>query len=383
MKNILYLILVFLISCSNNTQTENETTNEKSNRTSKSGSSVMDFSFDETTRYSSFAPVKLPNTVYGFNSDREAVEALDRIMKYTGLPANFEIFAADVPNACAVIQCPDGGNCLRYLLYNQEFMIRVKDATRTDWSAISILAHEIGHHLSGHTLEAGGSRPKIELEADKFSGYILRKMNATLDQALAAMKALASDEGSSTHPPKHSRLAAITNGWKEADDEIQELLSGNNNHDNNSGNNIARVISIIASSTLEPSKHNNYYYSNLIDNDLSSPWVEGVQGYGINEWIKIELSDKIEVKGLKIVNGYNLNRNDRTGDRYNKNSRVKKAKLVFSNGQSQMIDLIDTRQEQLINIEPVITESIKFIIIDVYPGSKWDDTCLSEIKVMF
>ncbi len=153
-------------------------------------------------------------------------------MKYTGLPANFEILAADVPNACAVIQCPNNNDCSRYLLYNQEFIIRVKNATNTDWSAISILVHEIGHHLSGHTLEAGGSRPKIELEADKFSRYILRKMNASLEESLVAIRTLASEEGSSTHPPKHSRLAAITNGWKQADDEILELLGKNNNSSN-------------------------------------------------------------------------------------------------------------------------------------------------------
>ena len=28
------------------------------------------------------------------------------------------------------------------------------------------VAHEIGHHLQGHTIQRGGSRPPIELEAD-------------------------------------------------------------------------------------------------------------------------------------------------------------------------------------------------------------------------
>ena len=37
--------------------------------------------------------------------------------------------------------------------------------------------------IIAHTLERGGSRPEIELEADEFSGFVLRKMGATLPQA--------------------------------------------------------------------------------------------------------------------------------------------------------------------------------------------------------
>jgi hypothetical protein len=151
--------------------------------------------------------------VYSFESDLEAEGAVRRVMKHTGLPANFELRAADIANAEARTL-----GSTRYILYNQLFMHRVKQQTNTDWAAISILAHEIGHHLSGHTLDGQGSRPPKELEADKFSGFVLSKMGASLEQSLAAMKAIASDYGSSTHPPKSARLAAITNGWQAARD---------------------------------------------------------------------------------------------------------------------------------------------------------------------
>ncbi len=149
--------------------------------------------------------------IYGFASDSEAESAIERIMRFTGLPQNFTIKAANVPNAAAVIR-----DNKRLILYNQTFMERVKERTNTDWAAISILAHEIGHHLSGHTLEPGGSRPETELQADKFSGYILFKMGATLDQSQKAMDTMAGEGGSETHPPKSARLAAVANGWVEA-----------------------------------------------------------------------------------------------------------------------------------------------------------------------
>lgn len=149
--------------------------------------------------------------LYGFASDTEADDAMRRIMRYTGLPANFTIKAANVPNAAAVLYQEK-----RFILYNQYFMLRIKDETKTDWAAFSILAHEIGHHLSGHTLDNQGSRPDKELEADRFSGFILYKMGATLEEARIAMEALAVETGTPTHPPKSARLAAVTNGWLEA-----------------------------------------------------------------------------------------------------------------------------------------------------------------------
>lgn len=114
--------------------------------------------------------------IFGFESDKEANEAVQKIVTYTGLQPNFLVKAANVPNAMAVIQ----GN-QRLILYSQEFMMRVRKSTSTDWAAISIMAHEIGHHLQGHTLLAGGSRPSIELEADKYSGFVLYNMGATID----------------------------------------------------------------------------------------------------------------------------------------------------------------------------------------------------------
>jgi len=153
--------------------------------------------------------------LYSFDSDDQAKEFVARIMKFTGLPQNFEIKAANVSNASAVIE-----GDTRLILYNQSYIQDVMKKTNTSWSAISIMAHEIGHHLSGHTLsQLGGSRPDKELEADKFSGHVLFQMGATLEQARAAMESLADKPPSPNYPPKSARLAAIYNGWTSAKDE--------------------------------------------------------------------------------------------------------------------------------------------------------------------
>lgn len=149
----------------------------------------------------------------------EAIEVVNWIMNYTGVPPNFIVQAGNVDNAVATLVIIDSV-LTRAILYNPVFMQSVRIETTTDWAPISILAHEIGHHLCGHTLITGGSH-KVELEADEFSGFILFRMGASLAEAQATMKAIASNIPSLTHPGKQTRLAAIKKGWLKAQNQIK------------------------------------------------------------------------------------------------------------------------------------------------------------------
>ncbi|MBF9221065.1 M48 family metalloprotease [Hymenobacter ruricola] len=143
-------------------------------------------------------------------------DVIREITDAVGLKARFELRATrDVDNAAAVVY-----NGKRFLLYNPDFLNAVNRAGHTDWAGISILAHEMGHHLNGHTLRAGGSQPADELEADEFSGFVLRKLGASLAQAQAAMATVPDDGGSDTHPGRAPRLLAIGQGWERANGQI-------------------------------------------------------------------------------------------------------------------------------------------------------------------
>ncbi|MEZ0609699.1 M48 family metalloprotease [Fibrella sp. WM1] len=146
-------------------------------------------------------------------SNRHAEKVVDRILRPIGLMRNFKI-----------MECPETRNCFaavmngqRFILYDGVFMQQLEDETETDWSAVSIMAHEIGHHLQGHTLNSGGSSHQKELEADRFSGFVLHQLGATLNEATVAIRTIGSYSASSSHPGRTSRLDAITKGWTEAD----------------------------------------------------------------------------------------------------------------------------------------------------------------------
>ena len=149
---------------------------------------------------------------FSFRSKEVAEKAVDEIVRRSGLKRNFY-----------VMECPNTDNCFaaiqgqtRLIVYDGSFMKKANDLSKSDWGALSILAHEIGHHLQGHTIVEGGSDPVKELEADEFSGFVMYQMGASLKDAQAAINKLTSDYDGGTHPARPKRLAAIKKGYENA-----------------------------------------------------------------------------------------------------------------------------------------------------------------------
>lgn len=123
----------------------------------------------------------------------------------------------------------------RWIIYDNTFLEDIDAYSATKWASISVLAHEMGHHYYNHVISGQGSTPPKEIEADAFSGYVMQKLGANLNESLAAMNAIATDQASSSHPGKKDRLAAITRGWNAAKAEVPGNTSGNGS--GNQGNN--------------------------------------------------------------------------------------------------------------------------------------------------
>ena len=205
-----------------------------------------------------------------FSSNSEAERIIDKILLPTGLKRNFIIQQSnEVANAAAIVH---GQN--RYILYNNDFMKMVDNSTKTDWASVSILAHETGHHLNGHTLQAGGSRPDIELEADDFSGFVLYKLGASLQDAQKAMSTLASEQASSTHPGKFQRLQAIQKGWSRAASQSSNTTTSSSTSTNTSSN-------TSSSSTLE----SNIEFKGNIKSAINSKFHKWANRWSVDRYI--------------------------------------------------------------------------------------------------
>ncbi len=159
----------------------------------------------------SFIGTVMSGLFEGVPADTETEADLEKIMDFTGLPAHFSVWNSDsVSNACAFIDGLENG---RFIVYNKDFFDSVRQLTNTNWSVLSILAHEVAHHLSGHTLMNNSNGRINELEADRFSGFILSKMGATKEQALVAMELFGDERETESHPARNNRMEAILDGW--------------------------------------------------------------------------------------------------------------------------------------------------------------------------
>lgn len=154
----------------------------------------------------------------GPDAPADCRDMVTQVMEFSGLPQNFDVIEAEVPNAAAAILVDQENLPHRVIGFNPDFIKEANQAANgNSWAAVSIMAHEIGHHLAGHTIQPGGSQPPIELEADKYSGFVLYKMGASLDDSLAAIRALVPEgPDGPTHPGQGKRVSAITEGWMQA-----------------------------------------------------------------------------------------------------------------------------------------------------------------------
>jgi hypothetical protein len=151
------------------------------------------------------------------NPNQREINEIENILAYSGIPMNFEVYSANIDNAVATII-----NNKRYIIYDPNLLRIIDKNSNSYWSSMSILAHEIGHHLSGHTMKNDINNHKRELEADKYSGFILYKMGATLEQAIYTISMLGTETDSESHPSKFKRIKSITSGWIEASKQLSK-----------------------------------------------------------------------------------------------------------------------------------------------------------------
>ena len=201
-------------------------------------------------------------------------------------------------------------------------------------------------------------------------------------------------------------------GYSEACEDMWSIVCGDDWTDE--GYNIQKLDKQIpfcnVSSALSPQKNNNYNHTSISDLSYATAWVEGVKGDGIGETIEFNFpAQHPRITAIKIANGYIK---DKTT--WKNNSRVKQLKVCVNNKEFVILNLKDVYAEQIFEIPTIgyeITyrgvtkdgksyykyrdekgnqfksynkeiesgDTIRFEIISVYKGDKYDDTAITEI----
>ena len=198
--------------------------------------------------------------IFGANMDSLFIVPSDNdsyvatLMEAIGLPENFEVAECQeywcLENAFAALDDQTG---VRYIVYDKEWLGEL-NSDNAEAGPYSVLAHEIGHHLSGHTLaldeiehneslrfcdpQSQDYDRKVcdlnfmndylyylkksreqELEADRFAGYIGNLIGFTLDDIENTFRGFTHDydDQMSTHPSLSKRLVAAAEGYAKAE----------------------------------------------------------------------------------------------------------------------------------------------------------------------
>jgi len=145
--------------------------------------------------------------------------------------------------------------------------------------------------------------------------------------------------------------------------------------------NLTPFATATASSFLPTDQGGQYQPWMAVDGLLETAWAEGVAGPGTGEWILLTFPGTIDVHSVRVDVGY-----DRDAGIFAKNNRVKRATFVFSSGEQVQLDFSDARGRQEISLvrapgPNIETTYVQVVIDEVYPGTRYDDTCLAEIEV--
>lgn len=167
-------------------------------------------------------------------------------------------------------------------------------------------------------------------------------------------------------------------GGSQADSPDREASrdeSDASDESSSSAGSIPVITGVSATSTLY---EKNYDHSpeNICDGKLTTAWVEGVSGYGVNESITLRLPSGTLVSSMTINAGY-----QKSASLYAKNCRPQEITVIFSDGSSRSFVLKDVNAAQTLSLGQVVTDSVTVRIDSVYSGTKYQDTCISEISL--
>jgi hypothetical protein len=134
-----------------------------------------------------------------------------------------------------------------------------------------------------------------------------------------------------------------------------------------------------ASSTLPTDQYADYGAQNLIDGNVTTCWAEGASGLGIRESVTLSGDERQTFSAVSIANGY-----QKSESLYYKNPRATRLGVSVDGKKVMDVDLPDNEFGSITRFElpePVDGNSITFTIEAATPGSKYEDTSISEITV--
>lgn len=135
-------------------------------------------------------------------------QVIESIEDSFDIAVDFDVLIlVDEDNAYATV-----ANGRKVVAADVHFLEHLNSIVGTDWAAIQVLAHEVGHHIAGFHAD----RHRSELHADYWSGQALQRLGSSEESATAAILRIGTAGDTSSHPNKYDRAEYIKRGWRDA-----------------------------------------------------------------------------------------------------------------------------------------------------------------------
>lgn len=177
-------------------------------------------------------------------------------------------------------------------------------------------------------------------------------------------------------PKEQAELDILLDKYGEVVESVWDVIDGGCSWYCGGGNYLVK-----ASSSLHSDKGISYQAQSANDLSYKTAWVEGKADAGIGEYLEYYFKNRSpRITTIIISNGYM-----KSETTWKNNNRVKKLKL-YANGKTiGILNLEDSRTDQAFEVGTLGHNNdgsdliLKFEILEVYKGDKYNDTAITEI----
>ncbi|MDX1657563.1 MAG: zinc ribbon domain-containing protein [Nitriliruptorales bacterium] len=138
------------------------------------------------------------------------------------------------------------------------------------------------------------------------------------------------------------------------------------------------TVSAVAASTARTGAQDGFAVDRLLDGDTTTAWNSrgDVNPDGVGEIIEFDFAEPVWLSQIVFANG-----DQEDDESFVANARAKRIQVELYGGSTFIANLLDEPGEQAIRLPtPRFTITVRFEVLEVYPGDTYDDLALSEVS---
>lgn len=129
--------------------------------------------------------------------------------------------------------------------------------------------------------------------------------------------------------------------------------------------------------SVKQSENYDYSAKSVVDGNASTSWQENEEGTGEGKGIKLSLDGIHKIRYMVLYLG-----NWRSDELWQYNSRPKVLTIQVGDKQKKEVEFSDEKKKFCLSFdEPVEASYVSLYLKSAYEGSRWQDTCISEVEL--